>query len=71
MQVNNANWDYCAGSYSCRELIKTRDVYSSNNDVLERLRDSLLGQEKAKAVPRDDLLSAPISANIQDCHDEN
>ena len=34
-------------------------MYSNKRDVLERLRATLLGLEKAKAVPTDDWLSAP------------
>ena len=41
--------------------MNTRDVYSKSNDVFDRLRATLLGLEKANAVPRDDLLSAPMS----------
>ena len=44
--------------------MNTRDVYSKSNDVFDRLRATLLGLEKANAVPRDDLLSAPMSVKI-------
>jgi hypothetical protein len=48
-------------THSCKELRKTLEVYSRSREVLEKLRAWLLGLEKAKAVPRDDWLSAPMS----------
>ena len=47
------------GSWS--EFKNTLEVYSSNRDVFERLKATLLGLEKAKAVPKADWLLAPIS----------
>ena len=36
-------------------------VYSNNSDVLDRIRASVFGLLKAKAVPMDDLGFAPMS----------
>ena len=48
-------------THSCKEARKTLLVYSSSRDVLERMRDSVLGLLKAKAVPMEDWGFAPIS----------
>jgi hypothetical protein len=42
-------------------LRKTLEVYSRRREVFEKLRAWVLGLEKAKAVPNDDWLSAPMS----------
>ena len=52
-------------TYSWREFRNTLDVYSRSKLVLERLRASLLGLENANAVPRADLLFAPMSGMNQ------
>ena len=54
-------------TYSCNELINTLDVYSKSKDVFDKLKATLFGLAKAKAVPREDLLSAPISIEIKIC----
>ena len=41
-------------TYSCKEARKTLLVYSNNREVLDRMRASVLGRLKAKAVPMDD-----------------
>ena len=48
-------------TYSCNELRNTLDVYSRSKDVFDRLRATLLGLEKAKAVPSGDWESAPMA----------
>ena len=50
-------------TYSCKELINTLEVYSNSNDVFDRPNASLFGLLKAKAVPSEDLLLAPMSEN--------
>ena len=50
-----------ACAYSCRESRKTLLVYSSNSEVLESRRASLLGLLKANAVPMEDFELAPMS----------
>ena len=45
-------------------MINTLDVYSKSKDVFDKLKATLFGLAKAKAVPREDLLSAPISIKI-------
>ena len=52
-------------THSCKEARKTLLVYSSNRDVLDRIRDSVLGLLKAKAVPIEDLGLAPISEGTE------
>ena len=59
-------WDlalYILFTYSCKELINTLEVYSNSNDVFDRPNASLFGLLKAKAVPSEDLLLAPMSEN--------
>lgn len=53
-------------SYSWSELRNTLDVYSSSRDVFDKLRATLLGLEKAKAVPRGDWESAPMSETLKE-----
>ena len=48
-------------TYSCNEFINTLDVYSNSNDVFDKPNASLFGLLKAKAVPSEDLLLAPMS----------
>ena len=49
-------------TYSWRESRKALEVYSRSREVLDSSSASLLGLEKAKAVPWADLGFAPISA---------
>ena len=50
-----------AVTHSCKEARKTLLVYSNSRDVLDRIRDSVLGLLKAKAVPMEDWGLAPMS----------
>ena len=52
-------------TYSCKEARKTLLVYSSSRDVLDRIRDSVLGRLKAKAVPMEDWGFAPMSGGTE------
>ena len=53
-------------TYSCNEFINTLDVYSNSNDVFDKPNASLFGLLKAKAVPSEDLLLAPMSVKKKD-----
>ena len=52
-------------THSCKEARKTLLVYSSKRDVLERIRDSVLGLLKANAVPIEDWGFAPMSEGTE------